>query len=160
MDRISDDDCEFEVVTCDQKRWEFSATSVEERDEWVRAIEELIEKSLQAQMSQKQADNNRVHGDKADVQALRRIDGNDICADCGQPKPDWASLNLGTLICIECSGIHRNLGSHISRVRSLELDEWPVEYLTVMEMIGNAKANLVWEYNAPLDKKPKPDSSR
>ena len=41
------------------------------------------------------------------------------------PDPDWASLNLGVLICIECSGIHRNLGSHISRVRSLDLDEWP-----------------------------------
>ena len=39
--------------------------------------------------------------------------------------PDWASLNLGTVICIECSGIHRNLGTHLSRVRSLDLDEWP-----------------------------------
>ena len=39
--------------------------------------------------------------------------------------PDWASLNLGSLICIECSGIHRNLGTHLSRVRSLDLDEWP-----------------------------------
>lgn len=39
--------------------------------------------------------------------------------------PDWASLNLGEVICIECSGIHRNLGTHMSRVRSLELDEWP-----------------------------------
>ncbi|KHN72116.1 Centaurin-gamma-1A, partial [Toxocara canis] len=155
-----DEDCEFEVVTCDQKRWEFSATSVEERDEWVRAIEELIEKSLQAQMSQKQAANNRAHGDKADVQALRQVAGNDTCADCGTPKPDWASLNLGTLICIECSGIHRNLGSHISKVRSLELDEWPLEYLTVMEMIGNAKANSVWEFSAPLERKPRPDSTR
>jgi PREDICTED: similar to centaurin-gamma 2 (ARF-GAP with GTP-binding protein-like, ankyrin repeat and pleckstrin homology domains 1) (AGAP-1) (GTP-binding and GTPase-activating protein 1) (GGAP1) len=39
--------------------------------------------------------------------------------------PDWASLNLGSLICIECCGIHRNLGTHISRVRSLDLDDWP-----------------------------------
>lgn len=39
--------------------------------------------------------------------------------------PDWASLNLGALMCIECSGIHRNLGTHVSRVRSLDLDEWP-----------------------------------
>uniref|UniRef100_A0A915CBT6 Gtpase-activating protein centaurin gamma n=1 Tax=Parascaris univalens TaxID=6257 RepID=A0A915CBT6_PARUN len=155
-----DEDCEFEVVTCDQKRWEFSATSVEERDEWVHAIEELIEKSLQAQMSQKQASNNRAHGDKADVQALRQVAGNDACADCGAAKPDWASLNLGTLICIECSGIHRNLGSHVSKVRSLELDEWPIEHLTVMEMIGNTRANSVWEFSAPIEKKPRPDSTR
>lgn len=39
--------------------------------------------------------------------------------------PEWASINLGVLMCIECSGIHRNLGSHISKVRSLDLDEWP-----------------------------------
>lgn len=64
---VLEDDCEFEIVTCDQKRWEFSATSVEERDEWVAAIEELIEKSLQAQMSQKQQDSSRGHGNKAEV---------------------------------------------------------------------------------------------
>jgi len=56
---------------------------------------------------------------------LRQIDGNEKCADCNSLHPDWASINLGILICIECSGIHRKLGSHISRVRSLELDDWP-----------------------------------
>ncbi|KAL4001723.1 putative GTPase activating protein for Arf family protein [Acanthocheilonema viteae] len=155
-----EDDCEFEIITCDQKRWEFSATSVEERDEWVAAIEELIEKSLQAQISQKQQDSSRGHGNKAEVQALRQILGNDSCADCDASKPDWASLNLGTLICIECSGIHRNLGSHISKVRSLDLDDWPMEYLNVMEAIGNKKANAVWEYDAPPGKKPQAGSSR
>jgi Arf-GAP with GTPase, ANK repeat and PH domain-containing protein 1/3/4/5/6/9/11 len=60
------------------------------------------------------------------IQALRRIDGNDRCADCSAQQPQWASINLGTLICIECSGIHRKLGSHISKVRSLELDDWPL----------------------------------
>lgn len=127
-------------MTCDQKRWEFSATSVEERDEWVHAIEELIEKSLQAQMSQKQASNNRAHGDKADVQALRQVAGNDACADCGAAKPDWASLNLGTLICIECSGIHRNLGSHVSKVRSLELDEWPLVFFFICFLVTYRRA--------------------
>ncbi|CAG9535979.1 unnamed protein product [Cercopithifilaria johnstoni] len=155
-----EDDCEFEIITCDQKRWEFSATSIEERDEWVAAIEELIEKSLQAQISQKQQESSRGHGNKAEVQALRQILGNDSCADCDAPKPDWASLNLGTLICIECSGIHRNLGSHISKVRSLDLDDWPTEYLNVMEAIGNKKANAVWEHNASPGKKPQADSSR
>jgi len=48
---------------------------------------------------------------------LRSIPGNDVCAECGAPEPDWASLNLGILVCIECSGVHRNLGVHISKVR-------------------------------------------
>lgn len=64
--------------------------------------------------------------DAASIQSLRStVIGNANCADCDAPNPDWASLNLGVLVCIECSGIHRNLGSHISRVRSLDLDEWP-----------------------------------
>lgn len=50
------------------------------------------------------------------IDILRKVSGNDKCADCGKPEPDWASLNLGILICIECSGIHRNLGVHISKV--------------------------------------------
>ncbi|KAK0414802.1 hypothetical protein QR680_011621 [Steinernema hermaphroditum] len=156
-----EDDCEFEIVTSDQKRWEFSATSVEERDEWVAAIEEQIELSLQAQMSQKQQHNSsRQHGDRAEVHGIREIAGNDRCADCGSLKPDWASLNLGTLICIECSGIHRNLGSHISKVRSLELDDWPMEYLRVMQAIGNERANRLWEHNAPRERKPASDATR
>jgi Arf-GAP/coiled-coil/ANK repeat/PH domain-containing protein len=52
------------------------------------------------------------------IDVLRKVSGNDKCADCGKPDPDWASLNLGILVCIECSGVHRNLGVHISKVSS------------------------------------------
>lgn len=48
---------------------------------------------------------------------LRGVPGNDLCAECSASDPDWASLNLGVLLCIECSGVHRNLGVHISKVR-------------------------------------------
>lgn len=74
--------------------------------------------------------------------------------------PDWASLNLGALMCIECSGIHRNLGTHLSRVRSLDLDDWPSELLMVMTAIGNALANAVWEGMVEGYPKPTPESSR
>ena len=76
------------------------------------------------------------------------------------PDPDWASLNLGALICIECSGIHRNLGTHLSRVRSLDLDDWPVELSMVMAAIGNAMANSVWEGALEGYSKPGSDCSR
>lgn len=154
-----EEDAEFEIITNDQKRWEFSAANAEERDEWVSLIEQQIEKSLQAQMSQKQL-TNRAHCSRSEVQALRRIPGNNVCADCNSPNPSWSSMNLGTLICIECSGIHRNMGSHVSKVRSLELDDWPVEYVAVLRAIGNELANKVWEHNAPKDRKPQPDSPR
>uniref|UniRef100_A0AC34QHV4 Uncharacterized protein n=1 Tax=Panagrolaimus sp. JU765 TaxID=591449 RepID=A0AC34QHV4_9BILA len=154
-----DEDAEFEIITNDQKRWEFSAANTEERDEWVALIEQQIERSLQAQMSQKQM-TNRAHCSRNEVQAIRRMPGNNICADCSSPNPSWSAMNLGTLICIECSGIHRNMGSHISKVRSLELDDWPVEYVAVLNAIGNELANKVWEHNAPKDKKPQPDSPR
>lgn len=55
------------------------------------------------------------------IDVLRKVCGNDRCADCGAPEPDWASLNLGVLVCIECSGVHRNLGVHISKVSCIFL---------------------------------------
>lgn len=74
--------------------------------------------------------------------------------------PDWASLNLGALMCIECSGIHRNLGTHLSRVRSLDLDDWPVELSMVMTAIGNTMANSVWEGALEGYTKPGSDCTR
>ncbi|KAK9277441.1 hypothetical protein L1049_006984 [Liquidambar formosana] len=81
------------------------------------------------------------------IDVLRRVCGNDKCADCGAPEPDWASLNLGVLVCIECSGVHRNLGVHISKVRSLTLDVkvWEPSVITLFQSLGNAFANSVWE---------------
>ncbi|KAH7840400.1 hypothetical protein Vadar_016367 [Vaccinium darrowii] len=78
---------------------------------------------------------------------LREIPGNGLCAECGTPDPDWASLNLGILMCIECSGVHRNLGVHISKVRSITLDVkvWEPTILDLFRILGNAYCNSVWE---------------
>ena len=69
--------------------------------------------------------------------------------------PEWASINLGVFICISCSGSHRNLGSHVSKVRSCILDIWEPETVEFMRNHGNAKANEYWEATIPKNfKKP------
>lgn len=87
------------------------------------------------------------------LQTLRDNDqGNCWCADCGSgSKVEWASLNLGIIVCIECSGIHRSLGTHISKVRSLTLDikSFTIDIVELFMLIGNRVSNMVWE--AKLD---------
>ncbi|XP_030569888.1 centaurin-gamma-1A isoform X2 [Drosophila novamexicana] len=147
------DGYEFYIVSLDSKQWHFEAANSEERDEWVAAVEQEIFKSLQGIESSKtkQATSTEL----AAMLAIRqRVPGNGHCVDCGAPNPEWASLNLGVLMCIECSGIHRNLGSHISKVRSLGLDDWPAPHLSVMLAIGNSLANSVWESNTRQRVKP------
>lgn len=146
------------------KQWHFEAASSEDRDEWVLAIEQEIFKSLQGNEStkSKQQPNSTADSVHQLMQTVKtKVPGNGYCADCGAPSPDWASLNLGILMCIECSGIHRNLGSHISKVRSIVLDDWAPGHLSVMQMIGNELANSVWEARVPLHReRPVANSAR
>ncbi|KAH7884100.1 hypothetical protein F5I97DRAFT_1813264 [Phlebopus sp. FC_14] len=66
-----------------------------------------------------------------------------LCADCKHPR--WASWNLGVFLCIRCSGIHRSMGTHISRVKSIDLDIWTPEQMESIQKWGNRRANLYWE---------------
>ncbi|KAK7155081.1 hypothetical protein R3I93_009892 [Phoxinus phoxinus] len=155
-----EDNFEFIIVSLTGQTWNFEATSYEERDAWVQAIESQILASLQSCESSKQKSRLSSQSEAIALQSVRNMRGNTRCVDCEAQNPDWASLNLGALICIECSGIHRNLGTHLSRVRSLDLDEWPLELIKVMSAIGNELANSVWEANAQGRLKPAPDASR
>ncbi|XP_061571964.1 arf-GAP with GTPase, ANK repeat and PH domain-containing protein 1 isoform X2 [Cololabis saira] len=155
-----EENLEFTIVSLTGQTWHFEASSYEERDAWVQVIESQILASLQSCESSKNKSRLTSQTEALALQSIRSIRGNGRCADCDALNPDWASLNLGALICIECSGIHRNLGTHLSRVRSLDLDEWPLELIKVMSAIGNELANGVWEAGAQGHLKPGPDATR
>ncbi|TSL61192.1 Arf-GAP with coiled-coil, ANK repeat and PH domain-containing protein 3 [Bagarius yarrelli] len=95
-------------------------------------------------------------------QRVQCVPGNDVCCDCGQADPRWASINLGILLCIECSGIHRSLGVHCSKVRSLTLDSWEPELLKLMCELGNSVINHIYEGTCEAQgmKKPGANSPR
>ncbi|XP_027394379.1 arf-GAP with GTPase, ANK repeat and PH domain-containing protein 3 isoform X4 [Bos indicus] len=151
---------EFVVVSLTGQTWHFEASTAEERELWVQSVQAQILASLQGCRSAK--DKTRLGNQNAAlaVQAVRTVRGNSFCIDCDAPNPDWASLNLGALMCIECSGTHRHLGAHLSRVRSLDLDDWPPELLAVMTAMGNALANSVWEGALDGYAKPGPEACR
>ncbi|KAM4795871.1 LOW QUALITY PROTEIN: stromal membrane-associated protein 2 [Rhinophrynus dorsalis] len=74
---------------------------------------------------------------------------NKFCADCLAKGPRWASWNIGVFLCIRCAGVHRNLGVHISRVKSVNLDQWTQEQIQCMEEMGNGKAKRLYEAFLP-----------
>jgi Arf-GAP with coiled-coil, ANK repeat and PH domain-containing protein len=131
---------------------------------WVTAIQTVCERlvlseiggkathskslSLEAQ-EQAERENDEMREGQEAILAIRALDGNSVCADCSEENPEWASINLGVFICIDCSGVHRSFGTHISKVRSIELDKWEPEHIEVMRTIGNINANKEWEFRIP-----------
>ncbi|KAJ8412080.1 hypothetical protein AAFF_G00143470 [Aldrovandia affinis] len=158
--KTDEENFDFMIVSSTGQTWHFEAQSLEERDAWVQAIESQILASLQSCESGRNKARRNSQSEAVALQAIRNAKGNGLCVDCEAPNPTWASLNLGALICIECSGIHRNLGTHLSRVRSLDLDDWPRELTLVLSAIGNHMANSIWESRTLGRHKPMPDATR
>ncbi|KDN41421.1 ArfGap-domain-containing protein [Tilletiaria anomala UBC 951] len=79
------------------------------------------------------------------LRALVKQPDNKMCADCKRNDPRWASWNLGCFLCIRCSGIHRSMGTHISKVKSIDLDIWTPEQMASIQAWGNKRANTYWE---------------
>lgn len=91
------------------------------------------------------------------ISEVRRLPGNNQCVDCNAFEPTWLSTNLGVLVCIECSGIHRELGVHVTRIRSLTLDKLGTAELLLARAVGNSGFNEIME--AELDPSQKPEST-
>ncbi|CAL8294490.1 unnamed protein product [Merluccius merluccius] len=86
---------------------------------------------------------------QAVLNSLLALEENKYCADCDSKGPRWASWNLGIFVCIRCAGIHRNLGVHISKVKSVNLDQWTQEQVQCVQEMGNAKAKRLYEAFLP-----------
>ncbi|VDK21150.1 unnamed protein product [Anisakis simplex] len=91
---------------------------------------------------------------------LRRIPGNDKCADCGADAPKWASINIGVLLCIECCGIHRSFGVQISKIRSLTMDSFELEQRKLMLSLGNRLVNSIYLAYLPTDESVMPPQAK
>ncbi|KAK7203473.1 hypothetical protein BZA70DRAFT_282578 [Myxozyma melibiosi] len=106
-------------------------------------------------MASKRQDKAQFERNQNVLKALLKEPGNKYCSDCKRNAyPRWASWNIGVFICIRCSGIHRSMGTHISRVKSVDLDSWTDEQLKSMVRWGNNKANKYWEARLPSGHQP------
>lgn len=91
---------------------------------------------------------------------VHRLPGNDRCADCDSEKDvTWLSVNLGVIVCIECSGVHRTLGVGVSRIQSISLDRIPPSLLILSVSLGNTVINEILEENLRTGQKPSPTST-
>ncbi|KAF5394576.1 Stromal membrane-associated protein [Paragonimus heterotremus] len=80
---------------------------------------------------------------------LVREPNNSFCADCGEPRPLWASWNLGVFLCLRCAAIHRKLGTHVSKVKSLQLDSWTSDQFQTLSQSSNLQSRRIFEATLP-----------
>ncbi|PQE04773.1 UBA TS-N domain-containing protein [Rutstroemia sp. NJR-2017a BBW] len=88
------------------------------------------------------------------LQELVKLPGNNVCADCQARNPGWASWSLGIFLCMRCAALHRKMGTHITKVKSLSMDSWSKEQVDHMKRVGNVASNRI--YNPDNTRPPVP----
>ncbi|MES1905287.1 MAG: ADP-ribosylation factor GTPase-activating protein 2 [Paramarteilia canceri] len=90
-------------------------------------------------------------------EAFGSVFGSDLsCSECGRPAyQPWLSVTYGILLCINCAGKHRSLGTSTSRVMDTHLGATFTEYqLRTMLFGGNNKfsRNITTQFTSIKDK--------
>lgn len=96
---------------------------------------------------------------KKTMEALADEGDNAKCADCGAHGTRWLTMNHGSHICIRCSGIHRSLGVHISKVKSASMDKITDAEVAVFRMMGNKVAKTLFEARLTPKERIKPEDN-
>ncbi|XP_067888778.1 arf-GAP with SH3 domain, ANK repeat and PH domain-containing protein 1-like [Heterodontus francisci] len=140
----------FDLIS-HNRTYHFQADDEQECQVWISILTNSKEEALNMAFRGEQSSGENSIEDltKAIIEDVQRMPGNDVCCDCGAPDPTWLSTNLGILTCIECSGIHREMGVHISRIQSLELDKLGTSELLLAKNVGNISFNEILEANLP-----------
>ncbi|XP_006980366.1 arf-GAP with SH3 domain, ANK repeat and PH domain-containing protein 1 isoform X12 [Peromyscus maniculatus bairdii] len=155
----AEDKKSFDLIS-HNRTYHFQAEDEQDYVAWISVLTNSKEEALTMAFRGEQStgENSLEDLTKAIIEDVQRLPGNDICCDCGSSEPTWLSTNLGILTCIECSGIHREMGVHISRIQSLELDKLGTSELLLAKNVGNNSFNDIMEANLPSPS-PKPTPS-